>query len=232
MTYTPINWQTGDTITAEKMNKMDNGWGVESTQILSETVTTQLDMDDNIVGQLAYSQPIDYSTITVTLNGTSYECNRLDAFGGHFYGGFSEQGPDFSNYPFFIFSGNFENMLYTETAGTYAIAVIAGAIQVSSNFTTAVKATGMLFQVIEDDTTWQEVLDAVIDGKLAYFVNWGLGETGIVSAGIGYIADVSWVILAGGTTYNVRTVGIDSNGNIQTTHLQASSADGVLAVVS
>ena len=45
MSYTPINWQTGDIITAEKMNKMDNGWSVESSsqQLFSETVTTELD---------------------------------------------------------------------------------------------------------------------------------------------------------------------------------------------
>lgn len=39
MIYTPINWQNGDTITAEKMNKMDNGWGIGEVELFSETVT-------------------------------------------------------------------------------------------------------------------------------------------------------------------------------------------------
>ena len=75
MAYTPINWQTGDTITAAKLNRCDNGWGYESTEILSETVTTADTYSGGYgVGELAYSQFINSPTIVVTFDGTDYTC--------------------------------------------------------------------------------------------------------------------------------------------------------------
>ena len=99
MAYTPINWQTGDTITAEKMNKMDNGWSMEETQLFSESVTTVAEEWGNDA-TFSYDQFINSDVITVTFNGTDYECNRLD-FGDYIgYGGMTETDPDFSQYPF------------------------------------------------------------------------------------------------------------------------------------
>ena len=94
MAYTPINWQTGDTITAEKMNKMDNGWGVQNTQLFSESVTTTAQGGMN-GGVLSYSTLIDSASIVVSFNGTDYTCSRIEVFGQYFYGGFSESGPVF-----------------------------------------------------------------------------------------------------------------------------------------
>lgn len=89
MSYTPINWQTGDTITAEKLNKMDNGWSVESTQPFSETVTTERESQyaPYATGVFAHSQLINSGTITVTFNSVSYICNRIDYAGYIYYGG-------------------------------------------------------------------------------------------------------------------------------------------------
>lgn len=43
MSYTPINWQTGDTITAEKLNKMDNGWLVFVVNLITDESSTRFD---------------------------------------------------------------------------------------------------------------------------------------------------------------------------------------------
>lgn len=165
MAYTPINWQTGDTITAEKMNKMDNGWGVQNTQLFSETVTTTALSNGNNVGDLAYSDNIDSASIVVTFNGTDYTCPRIDAFGEYFYGGLAQSGPDFSEYPFLIESGTRGNTLYTQTAGTYTVAASGDATVVSANFSSAVNtvlsASSLTPLKCElNETTYAEMLEA------------------------------------------------------------------------
>lgn len=168
MTYTPINWQTGDTITAEKMNKMDNGWSVESTQLFSETVTTA--GDGMYSAELDYSGTIDDDSITVTFDGTEYTCQRIDAFGQYYYGGFTVQGPVFTEYPFAILSDNGTNKVYTETASTHAVSVTAGTVETSSNFRNAVLSVGALPMLCVSDVTYlSEIEDAIAAGQLVYF---------------------------------------------------------------
>lgn len=174
MAYTPINWQTGDTITAEKLNRCDNGWSVSSTQLFSETVTTS--GSSMYTAVLAYSQPIDANTITVTFDSTEYECSRIDAFNQYYYGGFTEQGPVFTDYPFCIASGiGFDNEVYTETAGTYTVAAVASSLQTSAGFSAAVMAASPIdastlpLRCVEGVTTYDEATFAMEDGRLVYF---------------------------------------------------------------
>lgn len=167
MAYTPINWQTGGTITADKLNRCDNGWGVENTQLFSETVTTEDDGDGNYAA-LAYDGNIDADTITVTFDGTEYVCPRIDAFGQYFYGGFN-QGPDFTTYPFFIASGG-GNDVYTETAGEHTIAAAVSVIESGTDFSAAVNSVADIpvFPLVIGTTTWQEAYDAMAAGRMAY----------------------------------------------------------------
>lgn len=173
MAYTPINWQTGDTITAEKLNKMDNGLGFESTELFSETVTTTDDGGMN-GANLAYNGTIDADTIAVTFDGTDYTCPRIDAFGGHFYGGFTEQGPVFTEYPFAIQSLN-GNIVFTKTAGEHTIAVTAPALQTSADFDAAVSmaspidASTLPLRCVDGVTTLNEAMNALKNGRLVYF---------------------------------------------------------------
>ena len=155
MAYTPINWQTGDVITAEKLNKMDNDWGVQNTPLFNETVTTaELNEGEGIYGGvLTYSQLIDADTITVTFDGTDYSCNRIDAFDNHYYGGFTESGPDFSVYPFLIESNADVNTIYTETAGTYTVSASSDTVVCGDNFTSAVQSIAGVFYIT---ATWDE----------------------------------------------------------------------------
>lgn len=172
MSYTPINWQTGETITAEKLNKMDNGWGIENAQLFSETVTTS-EQSGMFGATLEYASPIDSNTIKVTFNNDEYICDRIDALGAYFYGGFSESGPDFSEYPFVIESGGRGNTIYTSTAGTFSVDVSVSDIVISDNFSKAVemvfRETPLPFLCVSGVTTWQEMKDAAASGRLLYF---------------------------------------------------------------
>ena len=177
MSYTPIGWQTGDTITADKLNKMDNGWGVQNTQLFSESVTT-VDHEIDSEAPLSYSLPITASTLIVVLNGTSYTCPKIEAYGQNFYGGFDASigAPDFTTYPFFIMSPpTGENTLVTETAGTYTVAASGEGIAVSDNFSAAVNkcvdidTSTLSMLCVSGTTTRVEMADAVYDGRLLYF---------------------------------------------------------------
>lgn len=173
MTYTPINWQTGDTITAEKLNKMDNGWGVQEAQLFNETVTTEAGQHGNS-GALAYNMLIDAQSIIVTFDGIDYQCSRIDNFGYYYYGGLSTNGPDFSDYPFLIESKEENgNTVYTETAGTHTVAITVPALQTSTNFAEAVSAIigGAFYSVVDGATTWAQVVEAMGAGKLV-LISW------------------------------------------------------------
>jgi hypothetical protein len=163
MAYTPINWQTGDTITAEKMNKMDNGWSVSSsaTTLCDETVTT---VDDGGMydGQLSISS-ITSPTITVTYDGTPYQCTQ-DGDGG--YG--DDPNFTFSDYPFRIESDGF---IVTQTGGAHTVKIEATvtSVETSDQFADAVASVIPVFQITIEVTAWQEAHDAMASGKLCYY---------------------------------------------------------------
>lgn len=171
MAYTPINWQTGDTITAEKMNRMDNGWGIQEGQLFSESVTTRSQGGLNMAS-IEYNYPIDSATIVVTFDGTDYTCPRIDAFGSYWYGGFTEQGPDFSVYPFTLTYDEGSVCVYAEDSGTHAIAVTAPTVVVGDNFSTAVNKvvdTSALPLRCVDGVTAEEEMASAWQSHLLYF---------------------------------------------------------------
>lgn len=231
MTYTPINWATGDTITADKLNRCDNGWGVENTQLLSETVTTVDDGSANY-GSLAYASLIDAATITVTFDGTAYQCAFIDgAYGAQWSD--TLQGYDFSTYPFGIASwsdpsGAAGNDLYTETAGSHTIAVSVKAIEVSADFAEAVSATigGAFYPLVIGTTTWQQVVDAMAAGKLVLrtWANAYDGTSDTQYAGLELVTD-AYVSSRG--DYTVSAI-VTEKGTQSIGHHSASTADGVL----
>ncbi len=175
MAYTPINWQTGDTITAEKMNKMDNGWGMQNTQLFSETATTVAGEYGNET-ELTYAESITADSITVTFDGNEYTCPSVIVNGNICgYGGVdSSWAYDFSQYPFAIVSDNGVNYFATQTAGTYAVALTAPTVAVGDNFITAVKKIFVLpiftqnGQNFTCNMTFTEVKEAIISGGCCY----------------------------------------------------------------
>lgn len=172
MAYTPINWQTGDTITAEKMNKMDNGWSVDSTQLFSETVTTT-DQGGMNGGALSYSTLIDSASIVVTFNGTDYTCTRIEFYGAYYYGGFTEQGPEFSVYPFALESSPQGNVLYTQSAGNYTVSATGNSVEISENFSNVVNqcvdTSTLPMLCVSGETTESEIFTALSAKRLLYF---------------------------------------------------------------
>lgn len=175
MAYTPINWQTGDTITAEKMNKMDNGWGVQEAQLFSENVTTT-QAQFGVEGALSYSGQVSSPTITVNFNGTDYICSAIElAVGGYGYGGVTSSWEyDFSTYPFaLVFSKDDGNALATETAGTYTVTVSSQIIETSDSFETVVNncfdASLLPFRCVSGVTTYAEMYDALVNKKRMLF---------------------------------------------------------------
>lgn len=195
MSYTPIGWQTGDTITAEKLNKMDPGWGVSSTQIFSETVTTA-DMGQGFaVGSLVYvfqSRPPE--TAVITFDGTDYTCN-WNSFG---YGDIGESGPVFTTYPFFL-SINENITIYTETGGTYTVALSVNEMAISDAFNAAVQKCVSLMPMlcINGTTTYGEMIEASSKGRMLYFKPYGSEGTetcfiiGFDVTGVRYIQAIS-----------------------------------------
>ena len=108
--------------------------GEEMGVLTEESVTTSL-TGSRVKGFFSYTEPINANSIVVTFNGTEYECDRRDFFtnSAYIYGGeYSPIGTDFSTYPFIIISPKgsddaVENVLYTETEGTYNVKI--GAMQ-------------------------------------------------------------------------------------------------------
>lgn len=171
MAYTPIGWQTGDTITAEKLNKMDNGWSIttELDTVYDGSVTTES-------GSMGFEGQIEDLEITsekiyVTFENTRYECPVIDAFGMKFYGGFGEEGPVFTEFPFLISyeNGNDYVIVYTETAGTYTLNIEAEIphAETSSDFQTAVMGAANnpnVAQFIVQSVTRSKTINALYVG--------------------------------------------------------------------
>ena len=221
MPYTPINWQTGDTITAEKLNKMDNGWGFENTQLFSESVTTATVEDRPVpVGSLAYSKQITSDTLLVTFNGESYNLPLTVQEWGNIYGGFSESGPSFTTYPVCIVSNEGgHNDVYTETAGTYTISGSVPLIQTSEAFDSAV-AHAENFAVVAGVTTFREAVDAFKSGKHVYVTDDSQNNKTYRLP----------IILIKESTYEIKFVApTNKDTDVTLSGLSASSADGVLS---
>ena len=215
MTYTPINWQTGDTITAEKMNKMDNGWSVTSgtTTLCDETITA-VDDGGMYCAQLSVTS-ITASNITVTYDGTPYQCTRV----GRGYG--ADDSLTFADYPFRIEDDGF---IMTETAGTHSVKVeaVESSVDTSAAFDTAVASASPFYRIVLESTTWQEAHDAMAAGKLAFYIADSDGDavTQFVALNAHYSDD--------NQQYEILSVGAPSDGLATGDVLYAAKSTGAL----
>lgn len=175
MAYTPINWQNGDTITAEKMNRMDNGWGVTTTRetLFDGEVTTNGDPDypeDPAFGSIQAS--ITAESIVVTFNGTEYVCPAIHYEGAIFYGGLGNNSPDFTNYPFLIGPHSLNptvSNVATPTAGTFTLKIEANieSIETTTEFD---KARGYWTETSTSSTLFNETVVTEKDENSNYSV--------------------------------------------------------------
>ena len=176
MSYTPINWQTGDQITAEKMNKMDNGWSVSSAlQTFYDGDITTTDANNREALITSSAEFATASELKVTLNNVEYNLTGFDD-GGYWTWG-APYG-DFSQYSFSIYISN-ENTAATfvsQTAGTYALKIEANgtSVETSADFQSAVKSvagdsSNSPLQLIPNVTQYDDARDAFDAGRLIYF---------------------------------------------------------------
>lgn len=174
MAYTPIGWQTGDTITAEKLNKMDNGWSVGATEkvLFDGTVTTSESSGHN-TGNISTESAIAADTIIVTFNGTRYECPNISGSGGYEYGAVYGEVMDFSIFPFNIYAGNDSVEVITENAGTYPLKIEATGktVDISDDFKEAVAESvgAKILRCIEGTTNITDVQNFFNNGGIVYF---------------------------------------------------------------
>lgn len=117
----------------------ENGEGIDVTQYAAVDVNvsggdteqwkTLFDGEITTVsgqgGSIDYDNLIDNDIIKVTFDGNEYTCEKIDAGGGYMYGGFVDGRPDFSEYPFIISSTPNNNLILTESAGTYSLKIEA-----------------------------------------------------------------------------------------------------------
>lgn len=189
MSYTKREWATGNVVGAVDLNRIENGiadidvdeirgWGVQNTQLFSESVTTVTkEGASDASAEFAYSQQITADAITVSFNGTDYHCNRIDGpMGSTYYGGYNLPSADYSEYPFYIESVpimGVRNAFHTETAGTYTVAVSTETAEVSDNFSVAVDqcvdTSTMPMLCVNGVTTYNEMRNARNMGRLMYF---------------------------------------------------------------
>lgn len=213
MAYTPINWQTGDTITAEKMNKMDNGWSVSSggsAVLFSETVVTE-DDEGAYTGNLTYAEPVPDGTLSVTFDGDDYTCECS-------YSEFGSVSGSFEDYPFYVFYVNsLGTLIQTATGGTHTISVTAEGgttIETSEQFSLAVNnCIGTSpFLCVAEETTFDEMNTARSEGRLLYFYNHSGGVMHIIVSFANEESPTAVMALPEGVE-NVETYGFQDDGD-------------------
>ena len=155
MSYEKHTWQTGETITAEKLNNLENEandrgyqYSYDLQTIVNQTIEVGSTPYSYYYGSINYSKLIDTPTIIVILGGQEYELSKHIVNGTNYYGG--ESKDDFSQNGFVIESsesdGNFYNTLYTQNKGTYNIIIKKNDININSDFSKAVEQVGSIFK--------------------------------------------------------------------------------------
>ena len=135
MAFEPKTWNCGDTISAEELNRMEQGIedasdkGYECTEgyrpVFEDTVTTST-YYGNILCFLGYQEPIEGDTLRVIFDGTEYILPKsaTDQYGQTYYGEYVNGKVSFENYPLVISTQGTANVLYTPNEGTYELSLI------------------------------------------------------------------------------------------------------------
>lgn len=109
MAYTPTEWKNGDVITAEKLNKLEDG--INSIDIGYETINTEKTI---LSGRFSFgrgnyndliSDTLDYDYICIELDSQSYVLPRVSNGTGNYYikyGDWNNTTPDYTIYPIAI----------------------------------------------------------------------------------------------------------------------------------
>lgn len=109
MPYVKQTWNTGDIITAEKLNHIEDGLeellNPQKTILLEETTFTARKRVDFFVADIPYLE-MSHRNVVVVYDGAEYSCTReFDEEEGYYYGApfdYDSELYDFSEYPFSI----------------------------------------------------------------------------------------------------------------------------------
>lgn len=131
MSYEKQTWQTGDIITAVKLNHMEDGIAnpgytvetkavavVPEQSVVTEKTGNRFTADITIAEGITFADIPD--TLTITFQGQEYVCSNHVTEGAP-YKEYGTDSDDWSTYPFTV---GFESMgpfLATESAGTYTV---------------------------------------------------------------------------------------------------------------
>ena len=129
MAYEKQTWKTGDVITEEKLNHMEDGiatgggiYSVNEMYLFDGEVTTE--GTPSAIADISLQGEIPKSDIHVTFDGQNYTLPYGYIEGlGDYWGEVGQQGPNFENCPLFINFNGDNTDIYTSEAGTYTLKI-------------------------------------------------------------------------------------------------------------
>ena len=218
MSYEKHTWETGEVITAEKLNNIeeraaDRGYEYTTDYIVIEEGTATIDAQQT----LAYKTPIQEDTIIVDIYGTSYEVTPTIEGNGTIY---VYGGPPSSphQYPFLVVgtsNGNYFSA-YSDTehsSGTttaFDIKFLSTTIETSPQFELAIKETvGPVLTGFVDGNA-----DGSIRGKYT------ATEDANYSLGLYAVAEGNRTKATGEASH---AEGVDTSANSQGCHVEGNS---------
>ena len=187
MAFEPKTWACGDTITAQELNRIEQGivevgqGGGDAGYECTETEVTAFDgsLTTNSMGPFSgttftSSQPIDGDSILVTFDGIDYELPKVTIDSDIYYGEVSSDGPVFTTYPCVIGidSNNNNNYLFVASNGTYQVSIKLAeeSVVATECFKSAVKsASTLLLKAVSKDEIY---IDPTTYTRVTYDHTW------------------------------------------------------------
>ena len=186
MAYEKQTWVTGEVITKEKLNHMEDGistgggiYTYGEVSLFDESVTTAKQSDDATFAQagITLQGELPKSDISVTFNGWDYTLPYGNGAAGDYWGeigetvveGLTVNVPVFTNYPLLILASSDGYMVATPEAGTYSLKIneTVEKFTVNDGFKSALE--NVLITTLDPDTdklnkTFKEIKDAYNTG--------------------------------------------------------------------
>lgn len=183
--YSKQTWNTGDVITEEKLNHMEDGiatgggiYSVNEMYLFDGEVTTIEDGGVFPSAIITLKGDLPKSDISVTFNGENYTLPYgYSEEPGDYWGEAGETGPSFTNFPVFIVK-NFDFLeVMTAEAGTYSLKINEKVqkLEVNDSF---VSALCLIVKVDKNPLTnayalnkkYSEIYSAVLKGQNVIFI--------------------------------------------------------------
>lgn len=174
MAYTPTEWKNGDVITAEKLNKLEEGVqeanGEKFVTVFDGSITTA-SSGNLAMGSFIPTTSIEGDSVLVTFENVTYELPKVVLSFGTGYGEFdNSNNPILTNYPCAIGISSGTYYFFTLEANTYEVEIKI--LQNSQN-----SPNSSIFMVtfsgdgnnVVVDKTFEEIKQAYLSGLLIVF---------------------------------------------------------------